>query len=98
MNNNTFEIKIKDKTITRLLGNPFGKEVFFNQVKTGINYQEKITIIFPEHVERLVSSFVQGFFEEIKRNIGINGIIDNVDIVSSIDGLKDEIVESLKTY
>lgn len=92
--NNIFELDI-DKIITKLAGNPLGKKIFREQVKDRINYDEEIIIIIPERIDSIASSFIQGFFEEIVKNIGIAGIEEKVTIRSSIIDLKQLIIENL---
>lgn len=84
-----------NKMITKLAGNPFGKLVFQQQVEGKINYDSDITITFPERIDAIASSFIQGFFEDFVKNIGISGIEDRVTIISSIPDIKRLIVQNL---
>ncbi|MGX9806136.1 STAS-like domain-containing protein [Exiguobacterium acetylicum] len=92
--NNTFELNI-DKIITKLAGNPLGKRIFQEQIKSEINYSEDIVIIIPDRIDSIASSFIQGFFEEIVKNIGIAGIEEKITIQSSIPNLKQLIIQNL---
>lgn len=91
------EIKLNfDKTITKLAGNELGKHTYNNQVKDKINYTDnEIILIFPERIDLIASSFIQGFFEEIIRNIGISGVENKVVIKSSIEEIKNKIIQNL---
>jgi len=67
----TVEILLKfDKATTRLAGNPYGRKEFELQVKDKINYDAMNIIVFPEQIEKIASSFVQGFFAEIIEKVG----------------------------
>lgn len=91
------KIKLEfDKAITSLAGYPYGKSVYDEQCKDKINFDDKEIIIeFPDNIERIASSFTQGFFNEILKNIGLSGIEQKVKIVSKNRGLKDEILRRL---
>lgn len=75
------------KSETRLAGFPYGEKVYEEQVQKIISFDEKITIIFPEQIEKVASSFVQGFFANIVMAIGYKGIEKNVIIESKSDKL-----------
>lgn len=84
-----------DKVISGLAGYDYGKEVFELQVKDKIDYNDKIIIVFPETIQRVASSFVQGFFEEIVEKVGIYGVENNIEIRSSKPDMKQIIVNNL---
>lgn len=83
-----------DKTITRLAGHEYGKREYNAQCQGKIDFNKKITIEFPDNIEKLASSFVQGFFEEFVQNIGLEGIENNVNIISRND-IKEQILNNL---
>lgn len=70
------------KAITRLTGNPYGRETFEKQVKNIIDYDDKIEIIFPKQIIMISSSFVQGFFDEMVSEIGLAEVEKNVSIIA----------------
>lgn len=59
-----------DKATTRLAGNPYGRKQFELQVKDKIDYNAINTIVFPDQIEKVASSFVQGFFAEVVEKVG----------------------------
>jgi hypothetical protein len=83
------------KSETRLAGNPYGKAVFADQVKKMMDYSSVNVIIFPAHIEKVASSFVQGFFAEIITKIGFSGFEEVVRIETGNQELKDEILRDL---
>ncbi|WP_341323504.1 hypothetical protein NSQ62_08505 [Solibacillus sp. FSL H8-0523] len=91
---NNFELDL-DKTITKLAGNQLGRYIFQEQLKEEIDYKKEITITFPDRIDTIASSFIQGFFEEIVQNIGISGVESMVIINSSIPNIKKLILENL---
>ena len=84
-----------DKTITMLAGFNSGKIMYENQVKGKVNFNDKITIVFPEHINNVASSFVQGFFDEFMDKIGIVGIEKNISIKSAHIELERDIIDNL---
>lgn len=69
-----------------------GVKTYEEQVKpnyTGIN--DKITLKFPEHIEQVTSSFVQGLFDEWIHSNGYQWIQENVIIETSGDYLREAI-------
>ena len=95
MANAQIELKFA-KDVTSLAGYPYGEHTFNECVKDKINYGEEVTLIFPNHIERIASSFVQGFFSEIKCKIGIHGIEKYFKIMASSDRLIDSIFRNLR--
>lgn len=95
----TNEIKLRfDSTITGLAGYQYGKKVFEDQVQGQIDYKnEKIVLWFPDNIRRMASSFIQGFFEDIVKSIGIEGIEKKVEISSgnNKNNLKEMVINNL---
>lgn len=87
---------LKDKTLTKLAGNPFGRELFQEQVKGKIDLNKKFVIEIPEQIDYLATSFVQGFFGEIYKQIGRDGIEENLEVSApAIPNAKKSIIDKL---
>lgn len=84
-----------NKTITKLAGFPYGENVFENQVKDKIDLRQPCEIIFPSNIEKVASSFVQGFFSEIVKSIGLQGVEDNINLKTSSKELTENIWNKL---
>lgn len=84
-----------DKTVTMLAGYDYGYEVYNSQIKGKIDVYTNFTIIFPDQIKRVASSFSQGFFKEIAEKIGIVGIEERLIIISAKEDLKEQIVADL---
>lgn len=95
---NSVEITLNfDKTVSNLTGNKFGRNEFDRQVKDSISYDKKIILHFPDNIKNIASSFIQGFFDAMVKEIGINGIENSVDMTStSIPSIKEYILKKLK--
>lgn len=90
------EIKLEfPKSETRLAGFPYGETVYKQQVANDIKFDDKITIVFPDQIEKIASSFVQGFFAAIVDAIGYKGIDDKVTIKSRNEALTASIRKNI---
>ena len=85
-----------EKSLVGLAANPFGKSVFKKQVEGKLNEEQKITIIFPERIERIASSFVQGFFSQWIDKYGVEWVRKNIDVSVSNEELKKTVYENLE--
>ena len=94
MLNNEFNLEI-EKSTTKLSGNKLGRQIYEEQVKGKIDFDKPIRIIFPERIDFLASSFIQGFFYEIVRQIGIRGVEENVQVVAEIPNINEVVRKSL---
>lgn len=84
-----------DKAQTCLAGFPYGEDVYKQQVEGKINIDDNVEIVFPDQIEMVASSFVQGFFSVLVKQIGYLGIEKNIDIKSSSDELTQSMWENL---
>ena len=84
------------KDLTKLVGNSFGRKTYENQIKGNVDFEEKVTIEIPSRINRISSSFVQGFFDEIIQTIGVNGVKEKFTFISSINEIKDFIINNLE--
>lgn len=85
-----------DKADTSLAGFPYGKKVYENQVKNEMDFSESLTIVFPEQIERVASSFIQGFFSDIINIIGYGGIERQIEIDAKTKELSDSIKRNIR--
>ena len=86
-----------DKTISNLTGNKYGRNEFDRQVKDNIEYDKKVILHFPDNIRNIASSFIQGFFDAMVKEIGITGIESSIDMTSnSIPNVKEYILKKLK--
>lgn len=85
-----------DKTLTKLAGNQFGRNLFEEQIKGVVDLSQPFVIEIPKQVDYLATSFVQGFFGEIYKKIGADGIRKNLEVVAlSIQNPKESIMDKL---
>ncbi len=84
------------KDLNKLAGNTFGRTTYKEQVKEKIDFSQKIVFVIPSAVDRMASSFVQGFFDEIVNEIGISGVEEQIEFESSIPNIKEFVMENLE--
>lgn len=84
-----------EEGLRKLVGVDFGRDTYQSQVKAVIDLSGTVTFVLPPEIDRVSSSFVQGFFEEIVREVGIDGVREQVALKASIDGLKEFVLENL---
>lgn len=84
------------KDLSKLAGNTFGRTTYENQVKETIDLSQKIIFSFPAGIDRIASSFVQGFFDALVNEIGISGIEEQITFESSVPNIKEFVLENLE--
>lgn len=90
------ELIFEDTTVASLAGYDYGLSVYEEQVEPKVNYDaDKIIIVFPECKKAIASSFVEGFFDHMIKNIGLVGIREKVEIVSDYQKIKEIINKCL---
>lgn len=90
----TFTLEI-DRTVTKLSGNKLGRSIYGQQVQPTVDFKSEMTFIFPEWIDFLASSFIQGFFYEIVKEIGIDGVESRVHVISQMPNIKEVVMQSL---
>lgn len=84
------------KTSSGLAGFKYGQEVFESQVDKNYSIRDEgLKIIFPDYIERIASSFVQGFFSKLVEDYGYDEVHDKVVIQAKNDELREKIWERL---
>lgn len=84
-----------DKQLTRLAGNPFGAEIYDNQVKDKIDWSTKNEIIFPNQIDRIAISFIQGFTKEILKRVEKNEVEKLFIFKASSPELEKKIINNI---
>lgn len=85
-----------DKTITRLAGNEFGYKTYKEQVEKNIKWNEINEIAFPNEIDRIAISFIQGFARDILKRIDKNDIESLLIFSTSSKELELKIINNIK--
>ncbi|MDO4170323.1 MAG: hypothetical protein Q4D45_10525 [Lachnospiraceae bacterium] len=91
---NTFNLEF-DKTAIMLAGRDYGISEFEKQIKGKVDYNQDITLVFPDNIRSLATSFIQGFFLEFKDKLGLEGIEERVTVVDNGRDFKKLIIDNL---
>ena len=83
------------KDLTKLAGNPFGQKIY-QEIKNEIDLNNQIVFVLPDRIDRVASSFVQGFFDELYLQLGYNGINEKIDFETTIEGFKEFVLKNLE--
>lgn len=83
------------KDLSKLAGNTLGRNTYESQVKDVIDFSKKIVFVIPTQINRLASSFVQGFFDAIVNEIGISGVEKQIFFESSMTDVKEFVLDNL---
>ena len=83
------------KDLTKLAGNPFGHKIYY-EIKDQIDLNNQIVFVLPDSIDRVASSFVQGFFDDLYLKLGYNGIKEKIDFETTIENFKDFVLKNLE--
>ena len=95
-NNNKIELKFEYKSVVNLAGYLYGHNVYDTQIKDHLDVSKDFAISFPGFIVDVSSSFVQGLFAEIIKNIGLLDTINRLSIISPNSGFEEKVKERLK--
>lgn len=98
MNKKSYKINVDEK-LSGLAGFPYGEEIYKKQIKPNLteeDYENGFIIVFPTNIERIASSFVQGFFAELIKKIGFDELVEKIEIRSSSKELSKNIIWNLE--
>mgnify|MGYP004515545431 FL=1 len=81
-----------DKSIPNLAGYEYGVSIYEEQIKGKLDISKNFEIAFPDYIEMIASSFVQGLFSDIVNQIGLA----NTESRLTIKAATLDIAESIK--
>ena len=87
-----------NKLITNLSGNRLGVKVFKDQVKDRFVPGKQNEVVFPEQIEDIASSFIQGLYSEISEKYGKIEAKNFMILTSQNNKAQEKIEESIRTY
>lgn len=83
-----------DKKLSNLAGYDFGVKIYEEQVKGKLNLEKRFELVFPSQIRMVASSFVQGFFADIVKQIGLKATEENLFVTN--DKLQSSILKKLQ--
>ena len=89
----------EDKSVSKISGFPFGKEIYDKQVKDRIDLMVHNVVNFPEYIDYVGSSFIQGFISEILEQINSKDkLLDQVIFKSANKFVEDKIYRDIHMW
>ena len=89
------KIELKfDDDLEVLAGNDFGKSVFNGQLKNKFDMNDMNELVFPDKIDMICSSFVQGLFYEYLNKYPVEEIEKHIYIAN--ENHKEDVIEGLR--
>ena len=83
------------KDIYILAGYKYGQHCYEQFVQNAFSCENSLTIVFPEWVQRVSPSFINGLFDRIMERWFVKNVIEDLEVVSSVKDLKEQIINEL---
>jgi len=91
------ELNFKN-TIAGLAGFKYGQEVYEKHAEDilgNLENNDKIIIRFPNNIQRIASSFIQGFFSVLIQKYGVTYIKEKINIKSIDERLEKQVMDKI---
>ncbi len=98
MEEKKIELKVDNKTITILTGNKMGRTYFKNQVEQELDYDKINIVYFPDQIEDVGSSFIQGIYYFLCENKDEATALQLMKLSSNKEVIKEKVQKSIETY
>lgn len=69
-----------EKTLSSIAGYELGEEIYNTQVKALYKPGEENIIVFPNQIERIAISFIQGFIAGLIDKVGYTNMLNEVKV------------------
>lgn len=94
---NVIQLKF-DKMITNLAGNRYGNEIFVSQIERNIDYSKLNIVVFPDAIEDIASSFIEGIYKNIGEKYGKTKALEIMVLRAGNSDAQEKIDESIDTF
>ncbi|SJZ61294.1 hypothetical protein [Anaerorhabdus furcosa] len=95
METNEIYIEFETKSLTRISGNPLGREIYDRQIKGKFDINKLNIVIFPDYIEGVSISFVQGLLSGILENINLDELNSKFKFVCKNTRVQNKIMDSI---
>lgn len=82
-------------SITRIAGNPFGQQIYKEQIKNQMDLETVNKVIFPDYINGVSISFVQGLMHEIVEEKGKNYFKKHFELYSKNPVVNEKLRKSV---
>lgn len=97
MEKNIIELKFS-KVDTNLAGNRLGNDIFVEQVEPYLDYSRTNIVVFPDTIEDIASSFIEGMYKKLGEKYGKTKAIQIMSLDAKNNETKEKICESIETF
>ena len=97
MKENIINLKFRG-TLTDLSGNRLGDEVYVAQISKKIDIGKKNIVHFPDTIEYLGSSFIEGMYKRLAEKYGKKEATEIMQLTSQNEECKRKIEKSIKAF
>ena len=87
-----------DKATTNLAGNRYGNQVFESQIQKKLDYTKLNIVVFPEAIEDIASSFIEGIYKFIGEKYGKTKALEIMCLQAENFDAQEKIKESIETF
>lgn len=96
-NNNIIELQFKN-TVTNLAGNRLGNDVYLKQIESKLDITVLNVVIFPETIEDIASSFIEGLYKKLGEKYGKSKALNLMELKAKNVETDEKIKESIDTF
>lgn len=87
-----------DKLVTNLAGNRYGASVYKSQVEKNMDINKVNIVIFPNEIEDIASSFIQGLYKKLGEEHGKVAALEIMQLSAQNNEAENKIKECIDTY
>lgn len=84
-----------DQVSQNLVGYELGQQTYLSQIKRQMDFENGITIKFPDDIQKVSSSFIHGLCHELLETIGIHRVEALIEFKTFDDKLSTTIKSNL---
>lgn len=85
-----------DKKFTHIAGNDYGYEIYCDQIRDFFDGKEKLEIWFPDYIEGVSISFVQGLIKDMLKIVTKDKLLGLIELHSNSDFLDKRLYDNLR--
>lgn len=84
-----------NKSISSLCGNPYGQQVYNEQVSCLFDENDQIEVCIPDYIDSVSMSFAQGFYSSLAEKYGLENVGKYIKIKSSHERVNQKFASAI---
>lgn len=85
-----------DKSLSHIVGKPYGQEVYLSQIKDKLKLDEENEIYFPIQIKGVSISFIQGLIKDLVNTYGKEKVLQLITLKSDNEMLQERLNRNIK--